>query len=182
MKVPHSFTRRMLSFLLVVAMLFSTLSFGLLAAEGAATGSAGSKVTSKLPKNPDDLVKYLLMKELLESNFRKLNPSSYAPDDEVIFLVKLSEEPVLEAKSSKTLLSDYLASSAGTKQLRKIEKEQLSVLSVIQNRYTDDMEVLYRYNTVYNGFSVKTTSSVWAAKGAMELRKPTSVSLSVAAR
>ncbi len=99
--------------------------------------------------------KYQLMQDIRDSKLQYLGDAPYGKDDEVVFLVELTQKPLLEANGSGARLSDYLGTAAGKTALRRIETEQANALSVVRSSYSDSMEVLYRYDTVFNGFSVR---------------------------
>ncbi len=99
--------------------------------------------------------KYQLMQDIRDSKLQFLGNALYGKDDEVVFLVELTQKPLLEANISGARLADYLGTAAGKTALRRIETEQANALSVVQSSYRDSMEVLYRYDTVFNGFAVR---------------------------
>lgn len=99
--------------------------------------------------------KYQLMQDIRDSKLQFLGNAPYGKDDEVVFLVELTQKPLLEANISGARLADYLGTAAGKTALRRIETEQASALSVVQSSYRDSMDVLYRYDTVFNGFAVR---------------------------
>ncbi len=140
--------QRVCASLLTIALVATMLPVGAFAADGA---QAERPSLSGLPD-------WQTMDELLQSSLKKLEGTPpHAEDDEVTFIVQMSEKPVIEANVRNIRLETFLESGTGKAAVARIQSEQQRAISAVQSQFGGEMEVQYRYNTVFNGFSVNTT-------------------------
>lgn len=90
--------------------------------------------------------------------------SAFNPDEEVTIIVELSEKPLAESYSSRKQsmsFETYLRSSNAKTVSGRIETEQKNTIKKINDVVDTEgnVQVLYKYDTLINGFAIKTKYS-----------------------
>lgn len=87
--------------------------------------------------------------------------NGYVDSDEVITILKLSDESLIDTYNVKysgvvSSLSKYVSSIEGQNQLDKINKQQDNLINSLNNKGLIN-KVIYRYSTIMNAIAVETT-------------------------
>ncbi len=144
--MKNRYLMRVTAYLISAAILFTSLPAYI---AGAVSG-AGNKGDLSSFSSP-----YQLMSDVLNDKIQKLGNEVYSEDDEVVFIVEMTQKPVSAVKSDKLSLAEFKNTAEGMSAVKKIESEQNKALSVINSKYSAEMKVMYTYDTLLNGFSVK---------------------------
>lgn len=145
MKTEKRILSRMLAMLLIFAML-AGLSVSVRARE-----QSTSRQIQALPYQGEHPLAPGISDASLESQ------PQYEPEDPVDIIVELKEKPLLSSyvKSKFADLQSYKASHSGSALEARLLAQQQTVLTHMEQELDSQAEVLYRYTTVMNGFSVR---------------------------
>ena len=160
MKKKRNSLKRTVAFS-AATVLFATSSLSIPVVSAA---DKGSQIPVKLEALDSTYGKSTLDK--LREKLKSKEQTEYKADDMVNVMVELKEDSLLEeysannaklpASESRTF-EQYMASSMAKTATRDIQDEQNKTLSSIKKTVdsSDELEVLYQYSTVMNGFAVR---------------------------